>query len=46
MRKGILAILILISVGACGQRKINIALKKQLDSVMVLDQNTEIHCHC
>jgi hypothetical protein len=39
MRKGTLVILFAMIFGtACGQHKINIVLKKQLDSVMLLDQ--------
>ncbi|HEY4197725.1 MAG TPA: hypothetical protein VGM63_19430 [Mucilaginibacter sp.] len=38
MRKIATALLIFISFTACGQHKINLTLKRQLDSVMVLDQ--------
>ncbi|MDB5155148.1 MAG: DoxX family protein [Mucilaginibacter sp.] len=38
MKKTITALLILVSYTACGQHKINLVLKKQLDSVRVLDQ--------
>ncbi|MDB5025898.1 MAG: DoxX family protein [Mucilaginibacter sp.] len=38
MRKIMVACLVTISGIACGQHKINHALKKQMDSIMVLDQ--------
>jgi len=38
MKRAVLAILVFISLAACGQHKVNLVLKKQLDSIMVLDQ--------
>jgi hypothetical protein len=38
MKKGAIILLVLICNAAFGQHKVNVVLKKQLDSVMILDQ--------